>query len=179
MQLYQFERIYSQMEKEFGKIRKGEEDVYSMLLLPLEGNVLKIHREFPLSNSRRLREAIALALFDIKGRCRGETADTGKFRNEDNEKLEKALLMAFDPYTNMEVMELLKQQTQTGEITLEMLKSYYKIPVMCLLRIKDSIDIWEKQAGADGYFDFIESYMGSKIKGNEMKFTIMSPGFYK
>ena len=87
--------------------------------------------------------------------------------------------MAFDPYTNMEVMELLKQQTQTGEITLEMLKSYYKIPVMCLLRIKDSIDTWEKQAGADGYFDFIESYMGSKIKGNEMKFTIMSPGFYK
>lgn len=32
MQLYQFERIYSQMEKEFGKIRKGEEEVYSMLL---------------------------------------------------------------------------------------------------------------------------------------------------
>ena len=176
MQLYQFERIYSQMEKEFGKIRKGEEDVYSMLLLPLEGNVLKIHREFPLSNSRRLREAIALALFDIKGKCSGETADTGKFRNEDNEKLEKALLMAFDPYTNMEVMELLKQQTQTGEITLEMLKSYYKIPVMCLLRIKDSIDTWEKQSGSDGYFNFIESYMGSQIKGSEMKFTIMSSG---
>ena len=29
MQLYQFERIYSQMEKEFGKIRKGEEDFYA------------------------------------------------------------------------------------------------------------------------------------------------------
>lgn len=34
MQLYQFERIYSQMEKEFGKIRKGEEDGYAMLLFP-------------------------------------------------------------------------------------------------------------------------------------------------
>ena len=31
MQLYQFERIYSQMEKEFGRMGKGEEDVYSML----------------------------------------------------------------------------------------------------------------------------------------------------
>lgn len=31
MQLYEFERIYSQMEKEFGKIKKGEEDIYSML----------------------------------------------------------------------------------------------------------------------------------------------------
>ena len=173
MQLYQFERIYSQMEKEFGKMRKGEEDIYSMLLAAMEGNALKIHREFPLSNSRRLREAIALALFHIKGKCMGEKPDTQKFRNEENEKLEQALLMAFDPYTNAEIMELFIQQTKTSEFTQEMLKSYYKSPVMCLLRIKDSIDIWEKRSGADGYFDFIESYMGSQIKGNEMKFTIM------
>ena len=176
MQLYQFERIYSQMEKEFGKVRKGEEEVYSMLLLPLEGNALKVHREFPSSNSRRLREAIALVLFDIKERCKGEEADTGKFRNEDNEKLEKALLMAFDPYTNVEVMEILKQQENTEELSQEMLKSYYKLPVICLLRIKDSIDTWEKRSGADGYFDFIESYMGSQIKGTEMNFTLMSTG---
>lgn len=176
MQLYQFERIYSQMEKEFGKMRKGEEEVYSMLLLPLEGNALKVHREFPSSNSRRLREAIALALFGIKERCTGEKVDTVKFRNEDNEKLEKALLIAFDPYTNAEVMEHLKQQEKTEELSQEMLKSYYKLPVMCLLRIKDSIDTWEKRSGANGYFDFIESYMGSQIKGTEMNFTLMSLG---
>lgn len=176
MQLYQFDRIYSQMEKEFGKIRKGEEEGYSMLLFPLEGNALKVHREFPSSNSRRLREAIALVLFDIKERCSGKKEDTEKFRNEDNEKLERALLMAFDPYTNAEVMSLLKQQYQKEEITQEMLKSYYKLPVMCLLKIKESIDTWEKRSGADGYFDFIESYMGSQIKGSEMNFTLMSQG---
>ena len=173
MQLYQFERIYSQMEREFGRMRKGEEDVYSMLLIALEGNVLKIHREFPSSNNRRLREAIALVLFDIKGNCTGEKADTGNFRNEENEKLEKALLMAFDPFVNENVMKVLKKKTRTRELTQEMLKSYYKIPVMCLLRIKDSIDTWEKRSGADGYFDFIEGYMGSQIKGNEMNFTVM------
>ena len=176
MQQYQFERIYSQMEKEFGKIRKGEEEIYSMLLLPLEGNVLKIHRKFPLSNSRRLREAIALVLFDIKEKCIGEVIDTGKFRNEDNEKLEKALLAAFDPYTNVEVMDFFKQQNKTDELTQDMLKNYYRLPVMCLLRIKDSIDTWEKQSGANGYFDFIESYMGSQIKGTEMNYSIMSHG---
>lgn len=179
MQLYQFEKIYSQMGKEFGRIRKGEEEVYSMLLFPLEGNVLKVHWEFPRSNSRRLREAIALVLFDVKEKYTGEKADTGKFRNEDNEKLEKALLMAFDPYTNVEVMELLKQQTQADELTQEILKEYYKLPIMCLLRIKDSIDTWEKRSGADGYFDFIESYMGSQIKGTEMDFTIMGPEFWE
>ncbi|MCI9123926.1 MAG: hypothetical protein HFH35_07600 [Eubacterium sp.] len=174
MQFYQFERVYAQMEKEFGKVRKGEEEFYSMLLLPLEGNVLKIHRKFPSANSRRLREAIALVLFDIMGKCIGETADTDKFRNEENEKLEKALLMAFDPYTNVEIMEILKEQNETEEFTQDMLKNYYKIPVMCLGRIKDSIDTWEKRAGSNGYFDFIESYMGSQIQGEEMNFSIMA-----
>lgn len=87
--------------------------------------------------------------------------------------------MAFDPYTNEEVMELLKQQEATAELPQEMLKNYYKVPVMCLLRIKDSIDTWEKSSGANGYFDFIEGYMGSQIKGTEMKFTLMSPGLWE
>ena len=83
-----------------------------MLLLPMEGNALKIHREFPESNSRRLREAIALALFDIKENCSGEKCDTGSFRNAENERLEKALLMAFDPYTNSKIMKLLKNSSR-------------------------------------------------------------------
>ena len=164
MQLYQFEKIYSQMEREFGKIRKGEEETYAMLLLPMEGNVLKIHREYPGANSRRLREAIALALFDVKVNYSGEEYDTGKFRNRENEMLERALLMAFDPYTNHEIMEQVKE--------------YYKFPVMCLLRIKESIDTWEKRSGSDGYFDFIEGYMGREITGNEMNFSIMSSGIF-
>lgn len=89
------------------------------------------------------------------------------------------MLMAFDPYTNAEIMELLKQQEETEELSKDMLKIYYKLPVMCLLRIKDSIDIWEKRSGADGYFDFIESYMRSQIKGTEMNFTLMSPGLWE
>ena len=164
------------MEREFGKIQKGEEDIYAMILFPMEGNVLKIHRKFSTSNSRRLREAIALVFFDIKEKYTGETINLRKFRNEENERLEKALLMAFDPYTNEEIMELLKEQNMMDVLTLENLKDYYKLPVMCLLRIKDSIDMWEKEFGADGYFNFIESYMGSQIKGEEMQFTIMGFG---
>ena len=164
------------MEREFGKIRKGEEETYAMLLLPMEGNVLKIHREFPESNSRRLREAIALALFDIKGTYSREKYDTDNFRNKENERLEKALLMAFDPYTNNEIMELVKEQFQMDILSQEQVKEYYKFPVMCLLRIKESIDTWEKRSGSDGYFDFIEGYMGKEIKGNDMNFSIMSSG---
>ena len=169
MQLYQFERIYSQMEKEFGKVRKGEEEAYAMLLFPLESNVLKVNRANPASNSRRLREAIALALFDIKSRYTQEKYDVASFRNEDNERLEKALLMAFDPFTNEEVAEIFGTEMETGQW-----HDYYQLPVMCLLRIKDSIDTLEKRAGSDGYFFFIEQYMGAEVKGDNMTFSILA-----
>ena len=125
-----------------------------------------------------LREAIALALFDVKVNYSGEEYDTGKFRNRENEMLERALLMAFDPYTNHEIMELLKEQFHVDMLSQEQVKEYYKFPVMCLLRIKESIDTWEKRSGSDGYFDFIEGYMGREITGNEMNFSIMSSGIF-
>ena len=168
MQLYQFERIYSQMEKEFGKMRKGEEEEYAMILFPLESNVLKIHRADSNANSRRLKEAIALVLFDIKSRCTKETYDVEKFRNEENGKLEKALKIAFDPFTNENVAQVTGLQMDEAQ-----LREYYKVPVMCLLRIKDSIDTWEKRLGDDGYFLFVEQYMGAQVNGEEMDFTIM------
>ena len=128
----------------------------------------------PNSNSRRLREAIALVLFDIKMRYSGENIDTEKFRNEDNERLEKALLMAFDPFTNKNIMDTLVKHYKTEEMSLSLLHEYYKLPAMCLLRIKESIDMWEKEAGADGYFIFIEGYMGEEIKGSEMEYFVMT-----
>lgn len=68
MQLYQFEKIYSQMENEFGKVRKGDK----------------------------------------------------------------------------EVMKLMLQENEVSELTPNVLKDYYKLPVMCLLRIKDAIETLEQ-----------------------------------
>ena len=173
MQQYQFERIYGQMEKEFGKIKMGEEEDHIMLLFPMEGNVLKIHRKNPDSNSRRLREAIALVLFDIKARYTNEVISVDRFRDENNEKLEKALLMAFDPFTNEEIHAVMTEEMGVDLEDLDSLHSYYAEPVKCMLRIKESIDTMEKRLGANGYFDFIEGYMGAEVVGDEMKFSIL------
>lgn len=44
--------------------------------------------------------------------------------------IEKVLFMTFDPYTNNEIMELLKEQFQTDMLSQEQVNEYYKIPVM-------------------------------------------------
>ena len=35
---------------------------------------------------------------------------------------------------------------------------------------------WEKRNGADGYFIFLESWMGSKVKGDEMNYSVLADG---
>lgn len=175
VQLYQFEKIYKDMEKEFGKIKSGDEEAHTMMFLPIEGNALKIHRKYPSSNSRRLREAIALALFKIKGYCTDTSYDTNKFRDENNKLLEYALLMAFDPFTNPEIKEIIESENKLDLNNPTELHNYYKEPVMCLLRIKESVDTWEKRNGSDGYFNFIEGYMGHEIKGDDLNYSIQMP----
>lgn len=79
--------------------------------------------------------------------------------------------MAFDPYTNSEIKELLISRGRQHELDLKKMQQYYKIPVMCLLRIKASIDTWEKKAERMDTSDFIEGYMGTSITGDEMKYS--------
>lgn len=172
MQQYQFEKIFSQMAKEFGKIKKGDEEFHTFMIHSMESNLLKTHRKYPSSNSRRLQEAIPLVLFDIKSKCTGEEFALDHFRNEDNERLEYAILMAFDPFTNEEL------HTQIKEWNLDLsdpqiLHDLYEEPVICLLRIKESVDTWIKKMGSNGYFEFAESFAGSQITGDEMVYTLV------
>ncbi len=59
------------------------------------------------------------------------------------------------------------------ELTSEVLKDYYKIPITCLLRIKESVDTFEKHRGSNGYFNYIESSLGKHVKDNKVKYAIM------
>lgn len=55
----------------------------AMVLFAMESNTLKVHRNFPTSNSRKMREAIALVLYEsgsariVKAGNLGGRADIG------------------------------------------------------------------------------------------------------
>ena len=40
---------------------------------------------------------------------------------------------------------------------------------MCIMRIMDSVDLWEKNLGSDGYFDFLEDWLGDQIPNDDYK----------
>lgn len=174
MNQYQFESILRKMERTYGHMLKGEEEQYNLLLFPMESNLLKVHRAHPESNSRRLKEAILLALHYVDGRIRREEADLAKFESEENGRLKVALLMSFDPFTNEEVKEALSLREDADLSDFAFLQRYYDIPVRCMMRILESVEHWEKLNGSDGYFVFTENYMGAQIpRDDKMNFSVL------
>ncbi len=156
---YKFEKISNMMTKEFGKIAKGEENAYAMLFAPMEGNLLKLHRENPNRNGRRAIEAIHVCLLLVDGYLTDTEYDLNGYRTPENEAFVNGLLMSFDPFTNDEVREAAAgywDLTSPSD-----LRSYFREPVLCLLRIEKSIALWTEEGGANGYFAYLEQTIGA------------------
>ncbi len=173
MNQYQFQQIVRRMEQRYGKMKKNEEDRYAVLLFPMESNLLKTCRKNPAANSRRLEEAVLLALYDIEGRINGERKDTGSYENRENMMLKEALMKSFDPFTNEEIKNVLESDRGMDLSDKDQLNDYYKEPVICILRIRDSVETWLKRNGCNGYFDFLENWMGHEIPNDDnMNYSI-------
>ena len=169
----QFEMIIRKMEQRFGRVRKGDEEAHAMVLMSMESNLLKVHRKHPESNSRRLKEAICLVFHRVNGYLNGTQEDVSKYENPENLRLRDALLQAFDPFTNEEIKGVVTDKGNMDLQDISSLEEYYKEPVQCIGRIYESIELWEKQSGSNGYFIFLENWMGSKVPNDDkMNYSI-------
>lgn len=169
---YKFDKISGMMSKEFGKIEKGREDDYDMLFAPMEGNLLKLHRENGERNGRRAIEAIHVCLLLIDGYLTDTEYDLNGYRTPENEAFVTGLLMSFDPFTNEEVKAAASEYWDLASPS--DLRLYFQTPVLCLLRIEKSIELWTKNMGVNGYFDFLEQTIGSIVsKDQKMNYTVM------
>jgi hypothetical protein len=169
---YAFERISSSMTRTFGKVKKGKEEDFALELASIEGNLLKTYRKNKIHNGRRTLEAIKICFFIIDGYINNCEYDLSKYKTPENEPLVKAILMAFDPFTNEAIREAL--DCELDRHSLDDLREHFTHPIQCLLRIEESVELWTKRNGPDGYFNFTEEFMGTMVPYDEtMDFSVM------
>jgi len=165
---YKFHQVASVMKKEFGSIRKGEEDDCLFDLLPIEEAILKFsmnpaHKGI---NDARVMEAIKLCLFRIRGYLAGVSYDCGKLVEPKSVELADYLSKTFDPFLVEEIRAIASEHY--GIEKNEGLRSFFEIPVKCLLRILDSVEDWSRM-GVRGYLEFIMNTIGSQIDLDDEK----------
>ena len=173
MNQYQFEQVCRRMEKRYGKIRKGEESRHEEGLRAIETNLLTVRRQNRACDSRRVLEAVPLALYAAESRLTGQEYDLSAFENPENLKLKHAILMAFDPFTNAELRKEAEEEYGWNLDDGAELEAYYQRPVQCVLRILDSAKKWIKERGNDGYFNFISAFILPDIEEDgEMDYAV-------
>ncbi|MEL7566329.1 MAG: hypothetical protein AAGU27_15800 [Dehalobacterium sp.] len=158
---YKLEEISSRMAKEFGTIPKGEEELHVFTLHAMEGNLLKLHRQDPNRNGRHALEAIQISLLTVDGYLRKIEYEYDRFAGAENQAFLHGLLMSFDPYTNQEIEEIVVESDPNFDT-----KEYFKLPVKCLLRIEKSVQLWTREWGRNGYFEFFEKQMGHTVESD-------------
>ena len=168
MNQYQFDQITRRTERRYGKIRKGTEEDYTILFFAIEGNMLTTHRKHPEANGRRAKEAVMLALHVIEGRIYGKEKDLSAFENKENLLLLDAILYAIDPLSSEAGMERFREAGGDEEKLRDKayLEQMFLLPSLCLLRLIESIELWTKKMGSDGYFNFMEGNIGSQVSGD-------------
>lgn len=172
---YKLERISSRMAKEFGTIPKGDEELYSFMLQPMEGNLLKLHRIAPVRNGRHAIDAIHMCLLKIDGYINGIEYDFGRYITGENRAFLEGLLASFNPFTNQKIFDVANKIYDLN--TSNDLKIFFETPVKCLLRIEKSIELWTKELGANGYFKFIEDQIGYLVEKDEkMDYAMLLKG---
>lgn len=165
-----YDKISRQMAKYYGKLKEQELSNYYEVLMALESNLLILHRQDPSRNSRRAEEAIKLSLFTIDGHIRDIEYDFKHLLSEENKSLLHGLLYCFDPYYSQEIKELIGDKMVPENK--KRIKEYYSHYIKCLLRLEESIKLWDNNLGINGYFIFLEDVIGDLIKGDDLIFNV-------
>ena len=167
---YDLKRITSRMAQEFGRIYKGQEETYAMILHSMETNMLKARIKLPDMTGNDAKDAISLSLMIIRGYLNGIDYDLEEYMNDNTTALIHALMMSFDPFTNPKISQILSSIKDLEDI--QFLRDYYTEPVMCLVRIDNSIDLWTKVNGKFGYFEFVGNQLAGSFGKDEMAFSL-------
>ncbi|GEM_PF-283311 len=173
---YKFHQVASGMKKEYGSIRKGEEDDYLFELLPMEQAILKFYvkSEHRIISDMKVMEAIKICLFRIRGYLAGVRYDFGKLVEPESMELADYLAKTFDPFLVEEIRAIAAQHY--GIENNEGLRKFFEIPVKCLIRILDSVEDHSRM-GVRGYLEFINGLIGSKtdLDDDNVHFYIRIP----
>ena len=169
--MYKMDKIADKMGKKHGKIKKGNEDEYTFLLFTIESNLLKVHRKNPDYKSRRVIDAIKFFLFIIDGYLNDIEYDYSRFENEGNKVYLDALRMAADPFYNEELKNIIINSDYALDDKDDLIE-LFQPTIKCMIRIKESAELWIEKGGINGYFNFLEDSIGEEVKGDNLDFTV-------
>jgi len=160
LKFYDLTRIVSRINKEYGSI-EGYEEYYNPQLDLLEHYIYEIWEEIPLKDTEIIL-VLQMILFDLKGAIENKEYDYKEFLTKEIKKYKVKLECYMNPFKNNELKKVLKGVNLEDK---EDLKDLFDYPLKFLARIIESIELWRKERGANGYLNMLEEMVISYHHG--------------
>ena len=112
--------------------------------------------ECPIADAQKIIHIVMNRLLDIENQ---DSTDYSDFAGEDLLYMADGLEEICNPYINEELEKVLKPYVNIHEP--QNFDYIFKNVFLCLNKVLDSIDFWDKEFGKDGYFRYIRQFMDS------------------
>lgn len=160
---YDLKRVISRVNKEFGKIERGEEEFYNPQLNYIEHAIYEINSRVPVSDYE-LQEVISVIIYDLKSYIENKKYDYEDIVDENVIKFSLELEKLFNPFINKDI--------KVSEEGMSNLENLFALPIRCLSRIYTSIDFWRDRYGKNGYYRMLEEMVIPLIRVGEFPYAL-------
>lgn len=152
---YNFDSIVKKTKQAITPIPSGEEDAFYMpYLAAVEYRLYDYHLKQDIKG-RHAQEILQLVLFDIKSAIGPEEYDCSKWIETYYLPCADAIEQLFLPEKNPNLKKSLRDDALEND-------RFFELARKVIVRIHESIGLWTKEHGPDGYFNFISGFI---IKG--------------
>lgn len=156
---YKLKRIAGRIKKEYGGIVHGDEESYLEFLGFFEKFFYNYYLSYMI-NSNDVRTIAGMLFYRISGFLKDETYDFTDVAGED--LISMVDMVEYTLYADVIVEQehkdiaMVKSLIENSQKNKDMIITYLK----ALIRISESIDVWEKRFGSDGYLKYLEDTFG-------------------
>ncbi|MCD7892995.1 MAG: hypothetical protein LUG60_04755 [Erysipelotrichaceae bacterium] len=132
-------------------------------LYAIESRLIILHEQYQLSSREAMKiiQIVINRLLDVKDQT---TSDYSDYATEDLLYMADGLEYILNPYKNEEVAKIIQPYVNINDHG-----NYdyiFKNVFLCLNRILESIQLWDKEFGVDGYFRYIKRFMNTNYIAN-------------
>ena len=143
------------LQKRYGTMKKNVR-LFESELYTIESFLMVLYASFQISSrdAQRIIHVVMNRLLDIENQ---ETTDYSEYTHEDILYMADGLEQICNPFVNEELEKFLRPYVNIHD--LQCYDYLFKNVFLCMSKVLDSIDFWDKEFGKDGYFRYIRQFM--------------------
>lgn len=127
-------------------------------MLAIENNVYVLSKRYQV-NGREILKILEIAIAMLYASYHHEEYNYEDIASEDIIYLAHIIAHNLNGYVNEELKEQFLQENHVDMNDPSIRKRMFSMSIICLVRVKESVEFWMKKWGSEGYITYISTFL--------------------